>query len=173
MSALFSTCGNYRYRLDRALGGGRPLAFLLHNPSTAGDVADDATSRRGIGYARSLGFGRLIFINPWARIATRPRDLWAAEDPVGPLNDMHIYEAIQEIRRDGGILIGAWGRLSPPVAKRDHAAERIRGILALVRQNGMDLAALGVNKDGSPKHPLYVRRDARPSSWVEKDLPER
>ena len=30
------------------------------------------------------------------------------------------------------------------------------------------LTALGVTKDGHPRHPLYVRADTRPEPWVWK-----
>lgn len=169
MSAIFSECGQYRYRLDRVIGDGPPLGFILHNPSTAGAISDDATSRRGIGYAKDRGFGRLIFINPWAKIATEPRNLWLAEDPVGPLNDGHIRDAVIEILKESGTLVAAWGRILPPAIKRAAARARIAAVLDLVERNGGKLFALGVNKDRSPKHPLYVRKDAPLSIWTGRD----
>jgi hypothetical protein len=165
MSAIFSDCGVYRYRLDRILGDGPPLGFILHNPSTAGATSDDATSRRGIGFARSLGFGQLIFINPWARVATKPRDLWNVDDPVGPDNDAHIRGVVAEISSRGGMIIAAWGRVNPPAAKRADAKSRIVSLVQMIRNTGGQLHALGVNGDRSPKHPLYVRADAKPLPW--------
>ncbi|MER8723818.1 DUF1643 domain-containing protein [Mesorhizobium sp. M1027] len=169
MNATFSECGKYRYRLDRMIGDGPPIAFLLHNPSTAGTENEDPTSRRGIGYAKAFGFGRLIFINPWAMVATRPRDLWLAEDPVGPLNDSYIRDAVVEVSNEGGKIIAAWGRVDPPAAKRAAASARIAAVLDLVERNGVKLFALGMNRDRSPKHPLYMRKDATLSIWTGRD----
>ncbi|RWQ21779.1 DUF1643 domain-containing protein [Mesorhizobium sp.] len=169
MSAIFSECGKYRYRLDRAIGEGPPLGFILHNPSTAGATSDDPTSRRGIGYAKMLGFGRLIFINPWAMIATQPRDLWLAEDPVGPQNDTHIRNVVAEVSKAGGKIVAAWGSIKPPAAKRASANSRIATLVAMIEGNGGQLYALGVNRDRSPKHPLYVRKDATLSIWTGRD----
>lgn len=166
MSAIFSECGSYRYRLDRRIGDGPPLGFILHNPSTAGADNDDPTSRRGIGFARDLGYGRLIFINPWARIATDPTDLWDAEDPIGPENDAHIRSVVAEVSKDGGIIVAAWGRISPPAAKRADARARITTLVRKIEEDGGQLYALAVNKDRSPRHPLYVRGDAQPLSWT-------
>jgi hypothetical protein len=166
MSAIFSECGSYRYRLDRRIGDGPPLGFILHNPSTAGADNDDPTSRRGIGFARDLGYGRLIFINPWARIATDPTDLWDAEDPIGPGNDAHIRSVVAEVSKDGGIIVAAWGRISPPAAKRADARARITTLVRNIEEDGGQLYALAVNKDRSPRHPLYVRGDAQPLSWT-------
>ncbi|MEQ1941486.1 DUF1643 domain-containing protein [Mesorhizobium sp. VNQ89] len=169
MSAIFSECRRYRYRLDRTIGSGPPVAFLLHNPSTAGEVADDATSRRGIGFAQALGFGRLIFINPWAMIATKPRDLWAADDPVGPSNDDHIANVACEIAREHGVIVGAWGRIAPPSPKRAAAKQRIDHVLEIVLRNGSAVYALGINMDGSPKHPLYLPANATLCRWKGRD----
>ena len=164
-SAIFSECGRYRYRLDRVIGDGPPLAFLLHNPSSAGAEEDDATSRRGIGFARSLGFGHLIFINPWAFVATKPSDLWSASDPVGLLNDAYIEEAASEVYRQSGKVVAAWGRISPPAALRSSAIARLAAVIGIVERGGGVLFALGMNKDRSPKHPLYLRKDAELSIW--------
>jgi hypothetical protein len=122
-----------------------------------------------MGFARSLGFGRLTFINPWAMIATRPRDLWVANDPVGSLNDHHIAQVSREVGQEGGAIVGAWGRLSPPAAKRALVYERLRRVLEIVRQNESEIWALGVNSDGSPKHPLYLPKSATLSIWKGQD----
>jgi hypothetical protein len=171
-SAVFSDCGRYRYRLDRVIGEGPPVAFVLHNPSTAGVEIDDRTSRRGIGYAKTLGFGRLIFVNPWAYIATKPADLWAAQDPIGPLNDAHIQGVLAEVLSDGGRIVAAWGRINPPARWRPAATARIADVVRMVRRGGSELFALGVNQDGSPGHPLYLRKDATLTVWREGDSHE-
>jgi len=54
-TALRSVDGRHRYYLTRDLDGrGVPLHFCMFNPSTATAVADDATLRRCLGYARHL-----------------------------------------------------------------------------------------------------------------------
>ena len=166
MSAVFSACGRYRYRLERATGGsGRVVAFLLHNPSTADAHDDDATLRRGVGYAQAWGSSRLIYINAWAGIATRPQDLWAMADPVGPDNDAHIARAVREVVAGGGFVVAAWGVVRPPSAQRADARRRLEAVHDCIRALGCELRALGRNRDGSPKHPLYVGAAARPEPW--------
>jgi hypothetical protein len=166
VSAIFSACGGYRYRLDRAIGGSGPIvAFLLHNPSTADADTEDATLRRGIGYARAWGSSRLIYINVWAGIATRPKELWAISDPVGPHNDRHIAEAVREVDASGGFIVVAWGVVEAPRERRAHASQRPGGVQDHIRSLGCELRALGRNRDGSPKHPLYVRGETLPRPW--------
>jgi hypothetical protein len=69
-------------------------------------------------------------------------------DPVGPENDMEIEAWCIGGRK----LIAAWGSLPK------WAQPRIAAVMELLR--GENLECLGINKDGSPKHPLYVRADA-------------
>ncbi len=157
MEALFSACGRYRYRLDRTIGMfGRPVGFLLHNPSVANQAADDPTSRRGIGFAHSWGNNRLIFVNVWAAVATKPRDLWAIDDPIGPDNDYFIRQVATEIAGEGGYFVIAHGKISPPSDVKKSAFARVSHVMDLLEKVGCDLRCLATNKDGSPKHPLYV-----------------
>ena len=167
--AVVSSCGSYRLRLDRVLDmfGRMPIGFCLPNPSRADAELDDPTSRRGIGFARAWGASRLVYVNPWAGRATKPADLWRMIDPVGPENDRYIAEAAHEIHASGGFMVAAWGAISPPAALRSGARARLACVEALIRATGCRLCALGINADGSPKHPLYVRADALPLCWPE------
>lgn len=176
MSAIISACGRYRYRLDRDMGfvDGRPtIGWMLHNPSTADASLDDPTSRRGIAFTRREGGRRMVFLNPWAGRATSPADLWKMGDPVGPTNDQHIRDALTDIRASGGIVIAAWGRVTPPAALRAHARGHLDAVCEMIRTAGVPLYCLGINADGSPKHPLYVRGDAPLIPWpvVSPSLP--
>jgi hypothetical protein len=167
MSAIFSNCGAYRYRLERQIDmfGGPPVAFCLHNPSTAGAINEDRTSQRGIGFARRWSCSRLLYVNVWAGNATRPRDLWSMDDPVGPDNDQHIENVAREVAAAGGLLVGAWGRVCPPARLRGEAYARLRRVQEIIADCRCDLRALGVNDDGSPKHPLYVKGSAALVRW--------
>ena len=166
MSAEFSACGRYRYRLDRAIGRSGPaVAFLLHNPSTADASRDDATLRRGIGFARAWGSARLIYVNVWAGIATSPRNLWSMADPVGPDNDAHLAQAAREVAESGGFIVVAWGVIRPPRNQRADASRRLGAVQDGIRALGGQLRALGRNRDGSPRHPLYVRGAVLPRAW--------
>src|SRR4030095_16779832 len=93
-TALFSSCGRFRYRLGRRGGEGPAVAFVLLNPSTADDEVDDPTVRRCIDFARRLGFGGLELVNLYAYVATDPAELRRAGYLVGEENDRHIVEAM-------------------------------------------------------------------------------
>lgn len=156
-AAIFSTCDRYRYRLERdlgAIGATRgAVAFVMLNPSTADETANDPTVRRCIGFAARWGYTRLIVGNAYAWRSTDPDALWSAADPVGPDNDRHL----EQIARDAELVVCAWGAHAKPhrVAAVRHAIERA----------GRQPHALAFTAAGQPRHPLYLRGDMQPQIW--------
>jgi hypothetical protein len=156
--ATLSTDGLYRYWLGRRWSEGPVATFVMLNPSTADASADDPTIRRCVGFSKAHGAGGLDVVNLYALRSTDPKGLWIANDPVGPLNDMHLYWAAEKAAQRGWPIIAAWGAN----ARADRVAQ-------VCRIDGMDrLAALGVTKDGAPRHPLYLRADAQLTPWPER-----
>ena len=167
MLADFSECRRYRYRLERLIRspGGKVVGFCLHNPSTADHIVDDATTRRGIAFATAWGASKLIFVNVWAGVATRPKDLWSLDDPIGPENDLHLQNVAAEVRSSDGLMVVAWGTVSVPAKARAAAGKRLQLVEDLLRAEGCDLLALGVTLSGQPRHPLYLRQTTTPQPW--------
>lgn len=168
MSAIFSPCKTWRYRLDHDfLRQDRPtIAFGLHNPSIADGEVMDPTWRRGIGYATRWDAGKVVYVNPWAAVATKPKYLWTMDDPIGPDNDIHIQAVAREVAETGGFFVFAWGAISPPWHAHAAAIKRLGEFETMVRDICPDIRALGVTKDGHPRHPLYLRADAQPEPWT-------
>lgn len=146
-AAVISDCGRYRYTLERRLGDGPAVLFLMLNPSTADADVDDNTIRRCIGFARRWGYGTLLVGNLYAYRATQPEELDTVDDPIGPENDRHLWELVE--RAD--LIVAAWG--SKPARGRFKHRERavLHGPLF-----ERDVQALRITKDGHPGHPLYV-----------------
>lgn len=151
-SANISDDGLYRYSLTRHVltGDARDHAteigketctFVMLNPSTADAEQDDPTIRRCIGFARDWGYARLKVVNLYAYRATNPRDLWLADDPVGPENDHALALAFGM----SDCLTAAWGAHAKP--------ERVAAVMAIPMAPRY---ALGLTKNGSPHHPLYA-----------------
>lgn len=174
MSAIISSCGRYRYRLERdlALTGG-VCAFLMLNPSTADATKDDATIRRCRRFAADVGAARLVVGNLFAYRATDPADLYAAHltsaaagrspatalaDIVGPDNDQHLAAIIAE----ADTLIGAWGAASKCF---NLVRARVPRVLDLVAAAGKALHCLRVTKNGQPEHPVRLPAALRPVPW--------
>jgi hypothetical protein len=77
-----------------------------------------------------------------------------AQDPVGGENLGTVTRAIE--RHVHGAIIAAWG--AHPMT-RDPRTIPIRKLLLEV---GVEAKCLGVTKDKSPRHPLYVKADQQP-----------
>lgn len=146
--AGFSPCRTWRYALWRTWGEATPsksIAFCGLNPSTADERLDDPTITRCIRYALGWGYEHFVMLNAFGFRSTDPRGLKKTDDPVGPGNDAAIaYYATQV-----DCVVVAWGIHCP--------RERAESVLKLV---GPKAFCLGKNMDGTPKHPLYLRKSA-------------
>lgn len=140
--------GEYRYTLTRVWDTALPIiTFVLLNPSTADAVELDPTMRRCVGFAKREGYGGMKIVNLYAFRTKDPKEMLAAVDPVGPEND-------GVLARVAGTVVAGWGTNASPA--------RVAHVLALLPQ----LHALGLTKNGHPRHPLYVRADAPLVRWT-------
>lgn len=149
--------GEYRYSLGRTWDPTLPrVCWILLNPSVADADQDDPTLRRCIAFSRREGFGSLVLVNLFARRCTRPVHLNDPGDPVGPENTTAITQAVSDSLR---VIVG-WGA---------HRLARRRGYALSVRAahyGHEDLWCLGLTSSGAPRHPLYVRGDAKLVRWT-------
>jgi hypothetical protein len=150
--AVLSPCCRYRYALTRRWGQGEAVLWVMLNPSTADAEHDDATLRRIVAYSQAWGYRALTVVNLYAYRAARPRDMFAAADPVGSANDTHISRAAAEHTR----IVAAWGA---------HArADRIAAVLNLPGMQNLN--ALALTASGQPRHPLYLPGGLFPRPWA-------
>lgn len=162
---VFSHCRRYRFALWREFYSVRAieppllpvegneahnyLMVIGLNPSTADETNDDPTIRRCIGFAKRWGFGALCMTNLFALRATDPEVMKADPAPTGDTNDDHLWT----LAKGAGMILAAWGKDGN---HKDRAAE------VLTMLESFPIHALAINKDGTPKHPLYVRADTVP-----------
>jgi hypothetical protein len=164
----FSPCRKWRYTLWRSwaiedLTGFENSAethaheyvqFIGLNPSTADEVKDDPTIRRCIGFAKAWGYGALCMTNIFAFRATDPEVMKLESDPVGMGNDTYILNCAKQ----AGIVVAAWGTHGSHNDREDWVKK-------MFFDCGIKLHHLGLNSDGSPKHPLYLRKDLKPTPF--------
>lgn len=158
--AVFDKAGIYRTFLMRRLRDPDPqrsddaapdaVLFIMLNPSTANGDDDDPTVRACVAMAKQWTVDEVWIVNLFALVATDPRTLKGHPDPVGPATDA---ELVDKLRR-ANMVICAWG---------SHASEvdptRAAKVRALLREHAPSKSfALVINRDGSPRHPLYVKR---------------
>jgi len=161
MTATISADGLYRYDLVRYNGNHNlttPCVFIMLNPSTADASKDDATIRRCRGYAESWGYGKMVVLNLFAFRATKPEDLKAAEDPIGPLTDDFLRRYLEYAVKWKGPLICAWGT-------HGTFMDRNKEVLNIIRLMGGTPMCLRTTKDGHPSHPLYLPKNLKPSLY--------
>lgn len=146
--AEFSECRKYRYALWRKWDSSKSLVmFIGLNPSTANEDANDPTIRRVISIANNLGFGGVYMMNCFPYVSTNPNDLKDCSNI--PLNDVwleRVSKACEEI-------VFAWGDFK--IVRDKKRDKELAAMFPYAK-------ALQINKNGSPKHPLYVRNNVVP-----------
>lgn len=153
--AKISECEKYRYMLLRRWGIKDGLVvWIMLNPSTADANVDDPTIRRCMKFTERFGYEEMAVVNLYAFRTPNPRKLRDQADPVGPRN----YQWVRDACEDGALLIAAWGALKEP-------PDYMKPIFEMLDQRGHTLKCLGTTKNGSPRHPLYLKGDARLIPW--------
>lgn len=147
--AYISEDGRYRYKLWRIWDESKPkILFIMLNPSTADANEDDPTIRRVKEFAKSWGYGGILIGNVYAIRATDPKQIKEAENPCGAVNKMCLHEMAKQAKT----IVFAWGAYNFEVTGKPNLPETI-----LLK----NVWCLGKNKDGSPKHPLYLAKNAK------------
>lgn len=149
--ATISPCGKYRFDLGRPAEsrGAGLVVMCLCNPSTADADRTDPTLTRGVGFATSWQFQRLVYVNTNPYRSTDPDSQEIPPQEVLRLNDRYLEGWAGE----ASMVVAAWGtKAIPALAKR--AETILRGIGPLY--------AIKLTKDGIPGHPLYLPSAAQP-----------
>jgi hypothetical protein len=153
--AVYSPCTLYRYSLTRIRAQRGPrLLFVMLNPSTASELANDPTVARCESRAWHLGYAAFRVVNLFAFRATDPRALRHAADPVGPLTDV----LLEDSAFWADAVLCAWGN-------HGQLQGRAAAVLALLRRTGRPLLHLGLTLQGHPRHPLYTAMATPPFVW--------
>ena len=156
VQAQFSGCGRYRYSLSEVWDTNRALVmFLLMNPSVAGVEHADPTLIKTGKYARAWGYGGQLVGNVHAYRVTDSRRLVEADDPVGPENDARLLHLARQAEK----VILAYGL--PPQPLRARAAAVVQ-----ILQRVAPLQFLQLTKNGTPRHPLYLKGSLLPRDFV-------
>ena len=163
--AIISDDGVYRYVLWRHWETGPILNFIGLNPSTADASLDDQTIRKLISYAKFWKFAGLIVTNLFAFRATTPKELYRVpRDKIEGLTNTEII--LHAARESDSVLVG-WGRHG---MLYDHD----RYIMQMLKDEiGKPPRCIAVNKDYTPKHPLYHRLVRRTQSYLGRKWYER
>lgn len=156
--ADFSECGLYRYSLWRIWDESKPLVmFVGLNPSTANAENDDPTIRRVKSISATLGYGGIYMCNCFAYISTNPKML-QAETLEATIKNADVLKRVAERCAE---VIFAWGNFD--IVKKMGVDKKMSEAFPTAK-------ALFINKNGSPKHPLYCRADSQLVQYNEKEV---
>lgn len=138
--ATFSECRKYRYALWRIWDAQLPLLmFIGLNPSKADETNKDNTIGKVTKVAEHNGYGGFYMMNLFAVVSKKPEVLKTDPDPLGD-NDGWIEKIALKCKD----VVFAWGDFK----EARQRAEKIKELFP-------NAFALHINKNGSPKHPLY------------------
>lgn len=155
--AVISDDLRFRYRLWRTWDSeAYKVLWIMLNPSTADADLDDATIRKCIAFTKLWHRGSIEVANLYAYRTKSPAELKKAQYPNGH-ND-RVLAMLFETYQAGDLVIAAWGAHAQPNRAKD---VQVDALLA-----GVPLYHLGLNKDGSPKHPLYLPLDSKRTELV-------
>lgn len=130
----------------------RMLGVIMLNPSTADASVLDPTNRRVVSFALGWGYAGVVVGNIFALRSTDPAALHKEADPVGRDNMACLASLCGEV----GAVLCAWGRHG----ELDNAGANAMKLLGRLKGD-KPVYCLGLNRDGSPKHPLYVASETR------------
>lgn len=155
--AEFSACGRYRHSLSRDWTpqgrAPRSILWIGMNPSTADAEVSDPTCNRELTYSRDFGYTRYLKANMLDWRATSPSDL--PKDPAQACSDRNLTAILEMASQSEQVLL-AYGRL------HGRYQPIVTSVLDALRQAGHPLFCLGLNADGSAKHPLYLKKSLTP-----------
>lgn len=147
-TAIISPCQRYRYQLWRSWDiHGKTVCFVGLNPSTADAEQDDPTITRCINFAKQWDFGNLCMLNLFAYRATEPEEMIKQQaQAFGPLNDFYLAQPLQRC----DLTVVCWGANGKYFNQDLHVLRMIDTPMCFE-----------MNKNHTPKHPLYVKSDTK------------
>ena len=142
--AIFSKDQKYRYLLERTWNNSKKkLLFIRLNPSGADSKKDDPTIRRLISFSKKWGYGGFKVCNLYSYVTSSPSTLYSSSNMLGYKNKSYIKKQI----KNSDCIVYAWGNTEA----EPHWLKKI------VKTS----YCIGINKNGTPKHPLYINSNAK------------
>lgn len=151
--AIFKQNRRYRICLWRIWDRSKPLVlFIGLNPSTADESENNPTIRSVINIATYNGYGGVYMMNCWPFVSTDP-------DAINihgfkEFNDDWWFEYLKNRCKD---VVFAWGNFK--IVEQTGRGDELRKIFPTAK-------CIGRNKNGSPKHPLYQRKDSKLIKYI-------
>jgi hypothetical protein len=147
----------YRYQLRRTWDETKPhVMFIMMNPSRADEKEEDRSVAKCGRFARAWDYGGIYVGNTFAYRTTNKKRLRDTKDPKGPKNDEHLIAMAKLAEK----VIFAYGQPG-------HRSLRDQGprLVKMLIGKGVKPYVLKLSNDGTPCHPLYLRKTSEPVPW--------
>ena len=130
---------------------GKPLVmFIGLNPSTANEDENDPTIRSVERISKHNGYGGFYMMNCFPYVSTDPKKLYDCS------HSIHNEAWLKEIGSISKDIVFAWGNFE--------GVQKL-GVDYILSNLFPQAKALHINKNGSPKHPLYCKTETKFVNW--------
>ena len=164
--AIFSPDRKYRFKLWRIVRDNLPISitftvlFIGLNPSTANESEDDPTIRRCMGFAKEWGFAKMYMGNLFSYVTAYPKELTVENCTE---YDKENRESLKQMARESLRVVYCWGNNGWIRNQGKIIAEYVD------MQSNLSPVCFGLNQNGTPKHPLYLPKNAEVIKWYDPD----
>ncbi len=155
--AAFSDDRQYRWWLKRVWRAGPFVCWVMLNPSTADERADDPTMRRVMHFSRAWGYGGCVVVNLYPFVTPNPATCrrwadWLNNGPDYYARD-RLHDNLDVVARHAkaaDAAVAAWGA----GAWDDFWTEHVAVEIITGEEPWPDLLCLGKTAGGAPIHPM-------------------
>lgn len=150
-SATFNPTRTHRHSLERCWDKNKDTIVVVGvNPSSANEEDPDPTINKVVGFASRWGYGAIQMLNLYTLVATYPVDLKRAIREKGEryaIGEVADHILVKAFSKHEAVWF-AWGVNAFPA--------RANAVGALALACNRTPVCIGLNKDGSPLHPLMA-----------------
>ncbi len=135
----------------------RTVNFIMLNPSVAGEVNDDLTITKCVGFSRKWGFTRLVVTNLIPLVSTDPKKLprWTGTDSKNEV-------LLRKWMNGADMIVAAWGSQPRSHGEAIGLGQHVDRVLSLAPS---PIHCIGITKHGAPLHPSRAGYTDRPQRW--------
>jgi len=131
--------------------GHNTLYVIGLNPSTANECKPDPTLRKLMGYADRNGFDGLVVLNLYPERATKPDSLPAQADSHYYEENLRVIDQLLSEEPRAPKILACFGEF---VHQRPYLSQSRNAIVDIARKYNAEWLCIGLNKSGTPKHPI-------------------
>ncbi len=169
-NCLISVNKLYRWSLSYEISKStKEIIFIGLNPSLSDLVFMDNTTKKIIKISKKHNYGKIKLINLFALISSNPKNLFNHKNPVGYLNNNHIYKNLKHWseNKNCDLWLG-WGNKGNFLKRNKKISKKIMKYYSIKKKIfDKPLGPLLIKKTikDNPIHPLYCSDNSTLQSY--------